>query len=92
MTLENTSNKKLSESNITISASEVHEFFYCPYAWWYLDTSQNHFEQLKQGQNYHTKFSLQQTPTRNRTLNWLLPTIAVVLAITATIFYFISNL
>jgi hypothetical protein len=91
MKVENTSNQKLSESYITISASEVHEFFYCPYAWWFQDTSQNHLEQLQRGANYHTEFSGQQVSTRNCTLNWLLPTIAVILALAAVVFYFIGN-
>ena len=91
MTVNNTSNQKSFESNTTISASEVHEYFYCPYAWWFQDTSQGHLEQLQRGANYHTEFSGQQVSGGSRIWNWLLPAIAVILAIAAGIFYFIGN-
>lgn len=38
-----------------ISASEVNEYFYCPYAWWYADrrVEPERMRQLQRGLDYH---------------------------------------
>jgi CRISPR/Cas system-associated exonuclease Cas4 (RecB family) len=43
----------VSESLVT--ASEVHEYFYCPYAWWFAgqEVAPERQEQLNRGIEYH---------------------------------------
>jgi CRISPR/Cas system-associated exonuclease Cas4 (RecB family) len=38
-----------------ITASEVHEYFFCPYAWWYADrgVEPERMRQLQRGLDYH---------------------------------------
>jgi CRISPR/Cas system-associated exonuclease Cas4 (RecB family) len=38
-----------------ITASEVHEYFYCPYAWWYADrgVEPERMKLLQRGLDYH---------------------------------------
>jgi CRISPR/Cas system-associated exonuclease Cas4 (RecB family) len=38
-----------------ITASEVHEYFFCPYAWWYADrrVEPERMRQLQRGLEYH---------------------------------------
>jgi hypothetical protein len=86
------SNQKRSElSKITISASEIHRFFYCPYSWWFRNLDPEQSEQLQRGKDYHVEFEKQQISERKQTLNWFLPALAVILVISAILLYFIGG-
>jgi hypothetical protein len=83
--------KQSEASEITISASEIHKFFYCPYAWWFRNLDQEQLEQLQQGKEYHIEFDKQQMTERQQTLIWLLPVLALILTMAAILFYFIGG-
>jgi hypothetical protein len=86
------SNQKKSElSEITITASEIHTFFYCPYAWWFRNLDPEQSEQLQRGKDYHLEFEKQHMVERKQTLNWLLPVLALILTIAAILFYFFGG-
>jgi hypothetical protein len=86
------SNKKQSEpSEITITASEIHKFFYCPYSWLFRNLDQEQSEQMQRGKDYHLEFEKQQMVERKQTLIWLLPILALILTIAAILFYLIGG-
>ena len=73
-----------------ITASEVHEYFYCPYAWWYADSGvgPERAKQLQRGLDYHDMAA--RTAAGPAKWGRLLPIAAAALAAAALVLYLLG--
>ena len=73
-----------------ITASEVHEYFFCPYAWWYADrrVEPERMRQLQRGLDYHEAAAA--TRARPAKLRTALLVAAVLLAVAAVVLHFLG--
>jgi len=73
-----------------ITASEVHEYFYCPYAWWYAvrGIEPERKQQLQRGLEYHDAIAA--TAGKPATWSWALLAAAGVLAVAAIVLHLLG--
>ncbi len=74
-----------SQADVIITASEVHDYFYCPYAWWFKDSGieAEQVAMMKSGTEYHRRLDTGQPVRRWK---WLLLAAAVILGIAGIVF------
>lgn len=69
---------------ITITASEVHDYFYCPYSWWFKRShgvGPGQAARMRAGTAYHERLDTGGPVSPTRRWRWLLLAVAVVLGI-----------
>lgn len=77
--------------DITITASEVHEYFYCPYAWWFADTGREpeQLDELRRGTEYHENLAAQ-GEAGGHGRNWVFLASAAVLVLAAIVLHLLG--
>lgn len=75
---------------VTVSASEVHEYFYCPYAWWCAarEVEPVRTKQMRRGLDYHDRMA--RTAAEPAKWGRLLLVVAGLLATVAVVLYFLG--
>lgn len=76
-------------SEVTVSCSEVRDYFYCPYSWWHADSglAPEALEALRHGEEHHARFAETQTAKSHRKHHWLLLAAALLLAVIAIVLF-----
>ena len=80
-------------AGITITASEVHDYFYCPYSWWFKRShgvGPGQVARMSAGTAYHERLVTGRPDSPTRRWRWLLLAGAVVLGIAAAISLFVG--
>lgn len=74
-------------SQVTVSCSEIHDYFYCPHAWWHSDSAPTPEgrEALRRGEEHHAKFAKAQSAASRGKYRWVLLAGAILLAATAIV-------
>jgi hypothetical protein len=85
--LRSTWRRPKTSTDVLITASEVHDYFYCPYAWWYenVQVDAGQAAMLETGTEYHRSLTARLPTPQTRRLSWLLVLAAAVLVLTALV-------
>ena len=76
---------------LTITASEVHNYFYCPYSWWFKRShgiEPGQVAMMRSGTAYHERLTTGRPDSPVRRWRWLFLAGAVVLGIAAAVILF----